>query len=239
MPDTSTPAPSATAAKAAAGQHQRTSQFILSGFEKAVLPRLAAALPARVKPDHLTILGLLASTGIFAAYCLTNHSRYWLWVASALLVVQWFGDSLDGTLARVRKAERPRYGYYLDHLTDAWSTICIGLGLGFSPYMLLSVGLTIVVAYLTLSVNVYLETHVFGEFSFSYGRLGPTEVRVLLIVLNTAVFLGAALPFKVLGAGATVFDVFGIAAALAMLGLLLVRATGNLRRLAAMEPPRA
>ncbi len=241
MPDTSTTAPAAAAAstKPAPGQHQRTSQFILTGFEKAVLPRLAAALPSAVKPDHLTILGLLASTGIGGAYCLTNRSPHWLWVASALLVVQWFGDSLDGTLARVRHAERPRYGYYLDHLTDAWSTICIGLGLGFSPYMLLSVGLAIVVAYLTLSVNVYLETHVFGEFSFSYGRLGPTEVRVLLILLNTAVFFGAALPFELLGAGATIFDVFGIAAALAMLGLLVGRAAGNLRRLARMEPPRA
>ena len=236
MPDVLTPA---HAAAPAPGQHQRTSQFLLSGFEKAVLPRLAAALPAWVKPDHLTILGLLASTGIAVAYLLTNRSPHWLWVASALLVVQWFGDSLDGTLARVRHAERPRYGYYLDHLTDAYSTLAIGLGLGFSPYMLLSVGLAISLAYLLLSVNVYLETHVFGEFSFSYGRLGPTEVRVLLILLNTAVFLGAALPFELLGAGATIFDVFGIGVALGMVGLLLVRAGGNLRRLARMEPPRA
>lgn len=149
------------------GQHRRTSEFLLSGFEKAVLPRIAARLKRAVKPDHLTILGLLASTGIAAAYCLTNRDPHWLWLASGLLVVQWFGDSLDGTLARVRHAERPRYGYYLDHITDAYSTTVIGLGLGFSPYMLLSVGLAIVVAYLTLSVNVYLETHVFGEFSFS------------------------------------------------------------------------
>jgi archaetidylinositol phosphate synthase len=230
--------PQGTAATAP-GQHQRTSEFVFSRFEKWALPRMARALPRWVKPDHLTVLGLLASTGIAISYMLTNHSPHWLWLASALLVVQWLGDSLDGNLARVRKAERPRYGYYLDHLTDAYSTLAIGLGLGFSPYMLLSVGLAIVVAYLILSVNVYLETHVFGEFSFSYGRLGPTEVRVLLILLNTAVFFGAALPFELLGAGATIFDVFGIAAALAMLGLLLGRATGNLRKLAKLEPPRA
>lgn len=230
--------PAATAATAP-GAHQRTSEFVLSRFEKYALPRMAGALPRWVKPDHLTVLGLLASTGIAISYMLTNHSPHWLWAASALLVVQWLGDSLDGNLARVRKAERPRYGYYLDHLTDAYSTMAIGLGLGFSPYMLLSVGLAIVVAYLTLSVNVYLETHVFGEFSFSYGRLGPTEVRLILILLNTAVFFGAALPFELLGAGATIFDVFGIAAALAMLGLLLGRATGNLRKLAKLEPPRA
>ena len=237
MAETQTTTPPAQPGRA--GQHQRTSEFLLSRFEKVVLPRLAGALPRAIKPDHLTILGLFASTGIAAGYMLTNHSPHWLWAVSGLLVVQWFGDSLDGTLARVRHAERPRYGYYLDHITDAYSTLAIGLGLGFSPYMLLSVGLAIVVSYLILSVNVYLETHVFGEFSFSYGRLGPTEVRVLLMLLNTAVFFGAALPFHLLGAGATIFDVFGIAAALAMLGLLLGRVTRNLRRLGRMEPPRA
>lgn len=233
------PEDSPTLAERKAGEHQRTSQFVLGAFEKAVLPRLAGSLPRWVKPDHLTSLGLLASTGIAVSYMLTNRDPRWLWAASALLVVQWFGDSLDGTLARVRKAERPRYGYYLDHLTDAYSTLAIGLGLGFSPYMLLSVGLAIVVSYLILSINVYLETHAFGEFSFSYGRLGPTEVRVLLILLNTAVFFGAALPFELLSSGATVFDACGILGAAAMLALLLGRAVGNLRKLARLEPPRA
>ena len=101
----------------------------------------------------------------------------WLWVASALLVVQWLGDSLDGTLARVRGIQRPKYGYYLDHLVDAISTAAIGIGLGLSPYMLLSVGTLIVVAYLILSINVYLESFALGRFSLGYGYLGPTEIR--------------------------------------------------------------
>lgn len=230
----------ATTGEATGGPtHDRTSRFLLSPFERAVLPRLALALPRWVKPDHLTLLGLAASTAIAAAYLLTSRDPRWLWAASALLVVQWFGDSLDGTLARVRRAERPRYGYYLDHLTDAYSTVAIGLGLGLSPYMLLWVGLAVVIAYLILSINVYLETYVFGEFSFSYGRLGPTEVRVLLIGLNTAAFFGAALPFNIIGKGATLFDLAGILAAGGMAGLLLTRAGRNLRRLARMEPPRA
>lgn len=154
-------------------------------------------------------------------------------------MVQWVGDSLDGTLARIRRAERPRYGYYLDHLTDAYSTLAVGLGLGLSPYMLLSVGLAVVIAYLILSINVYLETHVLGEFSIGYGRLGPTEVRVLLIGLNSAALLGGAPPFAVLGVGATLFDVAGLLAALGMLGLLLARAVRTLRKLAELEPPRA
>ncbi|HEX7051903.1 MAG TPA: CDP-alcohol phosphatidyltransferase family protein [Longimicrobiales bacterium] len=223
----------------APGVHQRTSEFLLSSFERAVLPRLAAALPPWIKPDHLTVLGLVASTGIALTYMLSNRDPAWLWAASGLLVVQWFGDSLDGTLARVRRAERPRYGYYLDHLTDAYSTLAIGLGLGLSPYMLLAVGLAIVIAYLVLSINVYLETHAFGEFSFSYGRLGPTEVRVLLIALNTAAVAGLTLRFDVAGIGVTIFDVIGVLAVAAMLGLLLVRALRNLRELGRLEPPRA
>ena len=223
----------------APGAHERTSRFLLSRLEQAVLPRLALALPSWIKPDHLTLLGLAASTGTAASYLLSNRDARWLWAASASLIVQWFGDSLDGTLARIRRAERPRYGYYLDHLTDAYSTLAVGVGLGLSPYMLLSVGLAIVIAYLILSINVYLETHVFGTFSIGYGRLGPTEVRVLLIGLNTAAVLGGAVPFTVFGINATLFDVTGLLATLGMMGLLLTRAVQNLRDLAKLEPPRA
>jgi phosphatidylglycerophosphate synthase len=217
--------------------HQRTSEFILSGFEKRVLPWLAARLPRWVLPDHLTALGLAASTFIAVAYMLSNRDPRWLWAVSAALVVQWFGDSLDGNLARYRKITRPRYGYYLDHLTDAYSTLAIGLGLGLSPYMLLAVGLAIVTAYLILSINVYLETYVFGEFSFSYGKLGPTEVRVLLILLNAAAYFVGAWQFQLLGFYMTAFDVAGAIIAIAMLVLLLGRAAGNLRKLAVLEPP--
>jgi hypothetical protein len=94
-------------------------------------------------PDHLTALGVLAALGVATAYVLSNGDSAWLWAASALLVVHWFGDSLDGTLARVRKSERPTYGYYLDHLVDALATAMIGIGLGLSPHMLLATGLVI------------------------------------------------------------------------------------------------
>jgi archaetidylinositol phosphate synthase len=220
----------------AAGAHARTSEFVLKRFEKWALPRMAARLPGWVLPDHLTLLGLAASTLVGVAYALSGRDEAWLWVASAALLVNWFGDSLDGTLARFRRIERPRYGYYLDHLTDAYSTLLIGLGLGFSPYMLLAVGLAIVIAYLLLSINVYLETHVFETFSFSYGNLGPTEVRLILIALNTTALTVGPLPFHALGVGATVFDIAGLAAAAGMLGMLLLRATRNLRTLARMEP---
>lgn len=219
------------------GDHERTGGFALARFESWALPRMAKRLPTWVMPDHLTALGLLASTLIAIAYLLTNRSEAWLWAVNILLVIQWFGDSLDGTLARVRRIERPRYGYYLDHLTDAYSTLAIGLGLGFSPYMLLSVGLSISIGYLLLSINVYLETHVFGEFRLGHGKVGPTEVRLLLIALNTLALLLTPLRFTVRGVDLTLFDVIGIAAAAGMLLILVTRSAGNLKELARLEPP--
>jgi CDP-alcohol phosphatidyltransferase len=156
-----------------AGMEQRDKRFLLARPEARVLEWIAKRIPSAVKPDHLTALGVVASIGIAAAYVLSNGDKLWLWAASALLVVHWLGDSLDGTLARVRRSERPRYGYYLDHLVDAFATAAIGIGLGLSPYMLLAVGLAIVVAYLILSINTYLETHAFGVFTLGYGRFGP------------------------------------------------------------------
>ncbi|MBI4363972.1 MAG: CDP-alcohol phosphatidyltransferase family protein [Candidatus Latescibacteria bacterium] len=221
-----------------ARHHERRSVFFLARFERWALPRLAAALPRWVAPDHLTLVGVFGSTVIAVAYALSNRSDSWLWVASLGLVINWFGDSLDGTLARVRKIERPRYGFYLDHLTDAYSTTAVGLGLGLSPYMLLSVGLAIVIAYLILSINVYLETHAFGEFQFGYAWMGPTEARAILIALNTLALFRPPLPFHVGVVGATIFDVIGAAGAVTMAALLVARVIRNLKTLSALEPPK-
>jgi archaetidylinositol phosphate synthase len=215
----------------------REKTFLLARPEARVLEWIAGRLPRRVLPDHLTALGVLAALGIAAAYLLSNRDPAWLWAASGLLVVHWLGDSLDGTLARVRRIERPRYGYYLDHLVDAIATAVIGIGLGLSPYMLLAVGLVIVVAYLVLSINTYLETNAFGVFSLGYGRLGPTEARIGLIAVNTLLALGLVPAFTVAGVGLGVLDLFGLAVATLMLGGLGVRAARNLRELARQEPP--
>ena len=215
----------------------REKTFLLARPEGRVLEWIARRLPAWVMPDHLTALGVLAAIGIAVAYALSNQDPIWLWAASGLLVVHWLGDSLDGTLARVRRSERPRYGYYLDHLVDAIATALIGIGLGLSPYMLLATGLAIVIAYLVLSINTYLETNTLGVFSLGYGRLGPTEARVVLIVLNTLLALGVPPAITVLGLGVTVLDVAVLAIVALMLGALLVRAFRNLRELARLEPP--
>jgi archaetidylinositol phosphate synthase len=212
----------------------REKTFLLARPEARVLDWLARRLPRFVMPDHLTLLGVVAAIGIAAAYALSNRDPAWLWAASGLLVVHWLGDSLDGTLARVRRSERPRYGYYLDHLVDAIATALIGIGLGLSPYLLLATGLAIVLAYLVLSINTYLETNVLGVFTLGYGRLGPTEARLGLIAANTALALGVVPTGSLFG----VLDVVGLAVAVLMVVALTGRAARNLRRLARLEPAR-
>jgi archaetidylinositol phosphate synthase len=215
----------------------REKTFLLARPEGRVLEWIARRLPAWVMPDHLTALGVVAAIGIAVAYVLSNGDPVWLWAASGLLVVHWLGDSLDGTLARVRRTERPRYGYYLDHLVDAIATALIGIGLGLSPHMLLVTGLVVVIAYLVLSINTYLETHTLGVFSLGYGRLGPTEARLALIAVNALLALGLLPAISAFGLGVTALDVVGLGAATAMLVALGVRAARNLRELARREPP--
>ena len=215
---------------------EREASFLLAVPEKRFLRWLAGRLPRWILPDDMTALGVAAAIGVAVAYQLANEGRGWLWAASALLVAQWLGDSLDGTLARVRGIERPTYGYYLDHLVDAIATAAIGIGLGLSPYMLLSTGTLIVVAYLILSINVYLESFAFNRFSIGYGKIGPTEIRLILIALNTALALELGLDFQLAGLDLTLFDVVGLAIAAAMVILLAGRSFGNLRELARREP---
>ncbi len=215
---------------------EREPSFLLAKPERRLLRWVAARLPRWILPDDLTLLGVLSAFAICAAYQLSNQSAEWLWVASGLLVIHWLGDSLDGTLARVRRIERPTYGYYLDHLVDAVSTAAIGIGLGLSPFMLLSVGTLVVVAYLVLSINVYLESYAFGRFSIGYGLIGPTELRLVLIALNTALALHLGLDFTIGQLQMTVFDVIGLAIAGVMVVLLVGRVGRNLRELARREP---
>src|SRR5260221_14797041 len=132
--------------------------FLLAGAEQRALQALAARVPRTIRSNHLTAIGMLAAAGAGAAYALTRYDPAWLWVASLMLGVNWLGDSLDGTLAPVRGTQRPKYGYYLDHVVDAFSTAVIRLGIGLSPEVNLGVALGLVVVYPALSTNVYLES---------------------------------------------------------------------------------
>jgi archaetidylinositol phosphate synthase len=215
---------------------RRELTFLLAGPERRLLRWIAARLPGWVTSDQLTVLGVLAATATAAGYALSGLHPGWLWGASAALVVNWLGDSLDGTLARVRHTERPRYGYYLDHAVDAYATAAIGIGLGLSPYVSLGVALGLVVVYLWLSINVYLESTVFGAFRLAYGRLGPTEVRLILIAVNTGLALHHRVPWLAGVPIRLLADGLCIALALAMFALLVNRFARNLRDLARLEP---
>jgi phosphatidylglycerophosphate synthase len=216
---------------------KRELTFLLAEPERRLLRQIAVRLPAWVTSDQLTAVGVLAATGAGVAYALSGLHAGWLWVASAMLVLNWFGDSLDGTLARVRFAERPRYGYYLDHAVDAYATAAIGIGLGFSPFVSLGVALGLVVVYLVLSINVYLESAVFGAFRLGYGRLGPTEVRLMLIAVNAGLALYRFVPGTAGVPIRPVADGLLAALALGMLAMLATRFAKNLRNLARLEPP--
>jgi phosphatidylglycerophosphate synthase len=216
----------------------REMQFVLAGPEKHFLTWLAAYVPRTIRSNHLTVLGTLGAVATGTGYALSTGHPAWLWLASVGLVINWLGDSLDGTLARVRQTQRPKYGYYLDHIVDAFSTTVIGVGIGLSPYVELEIALGLVVAYLALSINVYLESTVFGIFRLAYGRIGPTEVRILLVLLNTAAAVYEATSVtrsvalnRVANLGMTV--VLG-----GMVAVLVARFVRNLYRLAKLEPQR-
>ncbi len=168
--------------------HKRVNDILLGPLERPALQWLAARMPPWVNPDILTGIGILGAVIIFASYCLTNINPVFLWLASLGFVINWFGDSLDGTLARYRKIERPKYGFFIDHTVDAFSELLVVLGLGLSPYVRFEVASMALIGYLLMSVLVYIRTYVDGVFKISYGKFGPTEVRVILMILNTLMF---------------------------------------------------
>ncbi len=216
---------------------KREMTFLLAAPEQRLLRWIAARLPRFMRPNHLTVIGVLGAGGVGLGYALAGRHPAWLWLASAMLVVNWFGDSLDGTLARVRKIERPKYGYYIDHMVDAFNTAVIGAGIGFSPYVRLELALVLVIIYLALSINIYLESSVFGVFEISYGIFGPTEVRILLILVNTGLLIGAT-GRNAIEDVASVANVVVAGLSIVMFAALAIRFGKNLTRLARLEPQR-
>lgn len=166
----------------------RIQQSWLAIPEKRALVCLAAHTPARVTADHLTALGLVAQLAAGAFYALARFQRLALIAVIVCLALNWLGDSLDGTLARVREQQRPRYGFYVDHMVDTFGAVALLLGLALSGYMHPWIAVGLLVAFLVLSIQSYLATHTVGEFRLSFWRFGPTELRLLLAVGNVALF---------------------------------------------------
>lgn len=223
--------------QALAPRVNRIQQTLLSRAERQLLNWLCARLPRWITPDILTFLALAAAGAIFVAYALSNASREWLWLAVAGYFVHWFGDSLDGSLARFRRIERPRYGYFIDHSCDGLAILLILGGLGSSPYVRLDVALFALTAYLLLAVNTFLIAKVMGDFHLSHLGAGPTELRLVLIGLTLTMF--ALGPDGTVFPGVSGFDLFVGSVATLLLAIFLAQTYRTGRMLSAYDRARS
>lgn len=202
----------------------RIQDNLLAQRERRVLNWLCGRMPAWIMPDHLTAIGFLGTLFIVAGYGLSPYDRRWLLLAISGYCVNWFGDSLDGSLARFRKIERPQFGYFVDHSLDAVGNLLTMVGFGLTNFVRMDVALFAAGCYLLLSVHTFLAARVVGAFRLSYGWLGPTELRVILIMITVSMFAFA--PTIPEFGGHSAFDVFTTAAALM---LLVIFASQTLR----------
>ncbi len=170
-------------------QQVRINETILGPYERPALQWLAKHMPAWINSDHLTALGFFGAFCVFAGFGLTTFHPAFAWLACTGFIINWFGDSLDGTLARYRKIERPNYGFFVDHIIDSLSIFFIYAGLGLSPYVSLEIALLGVIGYLLMSIYTYLMTYIDGVFQISYGKIGPTEIRVFGILICIFIFI--------------------------------------------------
>ena len=166
----------------------RLQESWVASAERRALLWLAGRTPASIGPDHLTALGFVAQFGAGVCYALAARNRYALLGVIVCLALNWMGDSLDGTLARARRRQRPRYGFYVDHMVDSFGALALMGGLALSGYMQPWIAIGLLLAFLMLSIQSYLATHTLGEFRLSFWRFGPTELRILLAVGNLALF---------------------------------------------------
>lgn len=169
-------------------QELRVQESFVAAAEKRALLWLAARTPQCFGPDQLTVLGLAAQLGAGACYAFASINRIALLGVILCLALNWLGDSLDGTLARVRQQQRPRYGFYVDHMVDSFGALALMGGLALSGYMHPWIAIGLLIAFLMLSIQSYLATHALGEFHISFWRFGPTELRILLATGNLALF---------------------------------------------------
>jgi archaetidylinositol phosphate synthase len=167
-------------------QARRTNQALTASLEKRALQWMAQRLPRWVTSDQLTALGLGAQIGAGVCYALTRYNRFALLLVILCIALNWFGDSMDGTLARVRCQQRPRYGFYVDHMVDIFGSVALMCGLGLSGFVHWQIAIAMLIAFLLLSSESYLATYTLSHFQLSQGIFGPTEIRILLIIGNLA-----------------------------------------------------
>jgi phosphatidylglycerophosphate synthase len=190
-------------------------------------------MPQRVNSDHLSLLGLVAMffAGVF--YAASGQNPLMLHLVNVCIFLNWFGDSLDGTLARYRDRQRPRYGFYVDHIIDTFGTMFLILGLALSGYMTERVAAAVLIVFLMLAINSYLAAYALGIFKISHGKLGPTEIRLVLIIGN--LFLLHSAHARLFGHRFLLFDVGGVVSIMVMAAMLVVSSIRNTYALYQME----
>jgi archaetidylinositol phosphate synthase len=207
--------------------HKRVHDMLLGPLERPALQWLCAHMPAWANSDFMTVVGIIGSLVTFFSYWLTNIDKNFLWFASLGFVINWFGDSLDGTIARYRKEERPKFGFFIDHTIDAISQVFVFTGLGLSPYVRLEFALLALIGYLLMSILAYVGAFVSGEFKISYARIGPTEMRLIAILANTSFYFVGNPVIKTAYQPVSVFDLVVLIIAVVLMVAFIVTTTGQ------------
>jgi len=212
----------------------RINQSLTASLEKRALVWLAIHSPHWLTSDQLTLLGLIAQLSAGLAYALARYHRPWLLAVILCLILNWFGDSMDGTLARIRNQQRPRYGFYVDHMVDLFGALSLMTGLGLSGFLHWPIAIAMLVAFLLLAAESYLATYTLGRFNLSPGPFGPTEIRLLLILGNLALLRS---PYStIFGHKLLLFDLGGAIAATCMFATLILLALRHTTHLFREEP---
>lgn len=220
-------------------QSQRIQTSIINGVEKRVLVWLAERQPRWVTSDMLTLVGVVGAFLTGLGFYLTHYKINWLWLSSAGLVINWYGDSLDGTLARVRNCQRPLYGYYIDHTVDCINEAFMFIGAGLSPLVDLDLALYVFILYLFMTINVSINAHLKSEFRLTYAKLGPTEFRLIIVIANTVLILFPKLVTYTLTLGGrayTTLDLVAIAIIVMLAVIYLATIVADARHYAAVDP---
>lgn len=215
---------------------RRVNHSFTAAIEKRALVWMAERAPAWVTSDQLTVLGLAAQVGAGACYALARFNKWMLVGVIVCIALNWLGDSLDGTLARVRQQQRPRYGFYVDHVVDIFGATALMTGLAFSGFVHWQIAAAMLIAFLLLSAESYLATHTLGTFEMSHGLFGPTEIRILLIAGNVELL---RTPYAMmLGHRMLLFDLGGAIATVGMLGMAVSVTARHAAELYHQEPLR-
>lgn len=217
---------------------RRVNESILASSERALLDAITVRLPDWVTPNQLTRMGLVGAAVVMLGYALSNSDLNWLWLANFGLLIHWFGDSLDGSLARYRVIERPRFGFYLDQVTDAIGSLMISVGVGLCPLVRMDLALLVLAVYLMLTLQGCIRAIVDREFHIAVGRLGPTELRLGIVGMNLGIWMFGVGQVPWADFVFSWLDLLMILTAAGMLLLMLHQMRRHLVRLSAEDPPR-